>query len=60
MSTLSIKMVYHLITHMMQITDLTVTVSALFFFISSLLIASLLPPPPPPNSFIKNNFWKEK
>lgn len=59
MSTLSIKMVYHLITHMMQIIDLTVTVSALFFFISSLLIASLLAPPPP-NSFIKNNFWKEK
>lgn len=61
MSSLSIKMVYHLITHTMQITDLTVTVSALFFFLSSLLISSLLLPPTPLSKITsgrKNKHWK--
>lgn len=55
-STLSIKMVYHLIPHMIQITDLTVIVCSLFL--------SFFPVDPfpfaPPKPFIKNNFWKEK
>lgn len=61
MSPLGVRMSYHLITHMMQIIDLTVTVSALFSFLSSLLISSLLLPPSPLSKITsgrKNKHWK--